>query len=95
MRDDHRARGRPGDRPADPDGARGDPGRRVTFGFSADLNEASAQALDAMLGWIQSMFDVDKATALALASPSVSLRVTQVANQVWGVHAVLPDGVLR
>jgi hypothetical protein len=25
----------------------------------------------------------------------VSLRVTQVANQVWGVHAVLPEGVLR
>jgi acetamidase/formamidase len=71
------------------------PAGRITFGFSADLNEASAQALDAMLGWLQSMFGVDKATALALASPAVSLRVTQVANQVWGVHAVLPEGVLR
>jgi acetamidase/formamidase len=71
------------------------PSARITFGFSADLNEAMAQALDAMLGWLQALFGVDKPTALALASPSVDLRVTQVVNQVWGVHAVLPDGVLR
>jgi acetamidase/formamidase len=32
--------------------------------------------------------------ALALASTCVDLRVTQVANQTWGVHAVLPDGVI-
>jgi acetamidase/formamidase len=29
-----------------------------------------------------------------VASPVVHLRVTQVANQTWGVHAVLPDGVI-
>jgi hypothetical protein len=28
------------------------------------------------------------------ASTCVDLRITQVANQAWGVHAVLPDGVL-
>jgi acetamidase/formamidase len=67
---------------------------RITFGFSPDLNEATAQALGAMLGWLQSLFNVDKAGALALASPTVDIRVTQVANQVWGVHAVLPEGVL-
>lgn len=71
------------------------PTARITFGFSADLNEAGAQALDAMLGWLRKLYDVDKTTALALASPTVDLRVTQVANQVWGVHAVLPNGVLR
>lgn len=71
------------------------PAGRITFGFDADLNEATAQALDAMLGWLQSLYDVDKATALALASPVVDMRVTQIANQVWGVHALLPDGVLR
>jgi acetamidase/formamidase len=71
------------------------PTGRITFGFSPDLNEASAQALDAMLGWIQVLYGVDKATALALASPVVDLRVTQVANQVWGVHAVLREGALR
>jgi acetamidase/formamidase len=71
------------------------PSARITFGFSADLNEATAQALEAMLDWLQLLFDVPRPTALALASPTVDLRVTQVANQVWGVHAVLPDGVLR
>jgi acetamidase/formamidase len=71
------------------------PAGRITFGFSPDLNEASAQALDAMLGWMQVLFGVDKAAALALASPCVDLRVTQVANQTWGVHALLPDGALR
>jgi acetamidase/formamidase len=71
------------------------PAGRITFGFSPDLNEASARALEAMLGWLRSLYGVDKATALALASPAVDLRVTQVANEVWGVHAVLPDDALR
>ena len=51
-------------------------------------------ALDAMVTWMQALFGLDKATALALASPCVDLRVTQVANQTWGVHALLPDGVI-
>ena len=38
---------------------------------------------------------LDKATALAVASPVVDLRVTQVANQAWGVHAVLPHDAIR
>jgi acetamidase/formamidase len=37
---------------------------------------------------------LDRPTALALASVSVDLRITQVANQTWGVHAVLPDQVI-
>ncbi|HEX3650228.1 MAG TPA: acetamidase/formamidase family protein [Pseudonocardiaceae bacterium] len=71
------------------------PKAKITFGFSDDLNEATGQALDAMLAWLQALYDVDKSTALALASPTVDLRVTQVANQTWGVHAVLADGRLR
>jgi acetamidase/formamidase len=62
---------------------------RITFGFSDDLNEATGDALDAMLCWMQHLFDLDRPTALALASATVDLRVTQVANQTWGVHAVL------
>jgi acetamidase/formamidase len=71
------------------------PAGRITFGFHEDLNEAMADALEAMVIWLQSLYDLDKATALALASPSVDLRVTQVANDSWGVHAVLPDGAIR
>lgn len=70
------------------------PAGRITFGFSANLNDAMADALGAMLTWLQQLYTVDRATALALASPVVDLRVTQVANQVWGVHAVLPHEAL-
>ncbi|WP_329459707.1 acetamidase/formamidase family protein [Streptomyces sp. NBC_01497] len=70
------------------------PAGRVTFGFDADLNEASAQALDAMLVWLGALYGLDRPTALALASTVVDLRVTQIANGVWGVHALLPDGAL-
>jgi acetamidase/formamidase len=71
------------------------PAGRITFGFNEDLNAAMGDALDAMLTWMQLLYDLDKASALALASPTVDLRVTQVANEVWGVHAVLPTGAIR
>ncbi|WP_375422849.1 acetamidase/formamidase family protein [uncultured Friedmanniella sp.] len=70
------------------------PAGLITFGFDADLNAATGDALDAMVTWMQSRYDVDRATALALASTAVDLRVTQVANRTWGVHAVLPTGAL-
>jgi acetamidase/formamidase len=70
------------------------PGGRITFGFSEDLNQAMGDALGAMLTWLQTLYGLDRTAALALASPSVDLRVTQVANDVWGVHAVLPDAAL-
>ena len=70
------------------------PSGEVTFGFSEDLNAAMGDALDAMVEWMTVMFGVRRAEALALASTAVDLRVTQVANGTWGVHAVLPAGVL-
>jgi len=47
-----------------------------------------------MLAWMQRLLGLQKVEALALASVVVNLRVTQVANEVWGVHAVLPHGAL-
>jgi acetamidase/formamidase len=70
------------------------PAGLVTFGFDADLNMAMGDALDAMVRWMQAVFGTGKAETLALASTCVDLRITQVANGVWGVHALLPDGVL-
>jgi len=70
------------------------PAGRITFGFDADLNLATGDALDAMVVWMQQLYSLDKVTALALASTTVDLRVTQVANQTWGVHALLPTGCL-
>jgi acetamidase/formamidase len=68
---------------------------RITFGFSEDLNEATGQALDSMLNWLQVIYDVDKTTALAMASPTVDMRITQIVNQVWGVHALLRNNAIR
>lgn len=71
------------------------PAGRITFGFEADLNEATAIALDAMLDWMATSYRISRSEALALASATVSLRVTQIANQTWGVHALLPhDAVI-
>ncbi|OLF14731.1 acetamidase/formamidase family protein [Actinophytocola xanthii] len=70
------------------------PGGRVTFGFDADLNMAMAHALTAMVTWMQSLHDLDRGTAAALASLVVDLRITQVVNETWGVHAVLADGAI-
>ncbi|PPB50610.1 acetamidase [Arthrobacter pityocampae] len=65
------------------------PTARITFGFDADLNRATAEALGAMLTWLQHLHGLERKAALALASTVVDLRVTQIANRTWGVHAVL------
>ncbi|GAA0934960.1 acetamidase/formamidase family protein [Pseudonocardia zijingensis] len=70
------------------------PHGRITFGFDADLNAAMAEALAAMVTWMQHLYDVDRGTATALASSVVDLRITQVANGTWGVHAVLAHGAV-
>ncbi len=67
----------------------------VTFGLHEDLNQATWQALDDMLGLMQALLKVDLRDALALASLVVDLRITQIANGVNGVHAVLPHGAVR
>ena len=61
----------------------------LTFGFDENLNVATRTALDAMLDLMVEQRGVTRADALALASVVVDLRITQIANQVLGVHAVL------
>jgi acetamidase/formamidase len=67
----------------------------LTLGFDKNLHEASLLALEAMLDLMSEQYDLPRSRALALASLVVDLRVTQIANGVLGVHAVLPDGVIR
>jgi acetamidase/formamidase len=67
----------------------------VTFGLHEDLNEATWQALEDMLALMQSLYTIDQRDALALASLTVDLRITQIVNGVRGVHAVLPHGAVR
>jgi acetamidase/formamidase len=67
----------------------------LTFGFDPDLREAARIALDGMLDLMQREHRLSREDALALASVVVDLRVTQLANQTLGVHAVLRDESLR
>jgi acetamidase/formamidase len=66
----------------------------LTFGFDPDLNVAARNALDAMIGLIVEQYTVARVDAMALASVVVDLRITQIVNQVCGVHAMLPHGAL-
>ncbi len=67
----------------------------LTFGVNEDLDEAMHQAVNAMLDLIMRLHDVDRGTALALASTVVDVRVTQVVNGVKGCHVVLGHGAIR
>jgi acetamidase/formamidase len=70
-------------------------GAWLTFGFDEDLDEAAAQAVDGMLELMGRERGLDRRDALALASVVVDLRVTQLVNEVRGVHAVLRDDAIR
>ncbi|HEY7349897.1 MAG TPA: acetamidase/formamidase family protein [Ktedonobacterales bacterium] len=67
----------------------------MTFGFDADLNEATMIALAAMLDLLGEHYQLERLEALALASLVVDLRVTQIVNGVCGIHAVLPPGAIK
>ena len=48
-----------------------------------------------MLDLMERKHGLSRQDALAFASVAVDLRVTQVVNLVFGVHAVLRDDALR
>jgi acetamidase/formamidase len=70
------------------------PTARITFAFHRDLDEAMVTAAGAMLSWLEDLLQVDRRTALALASLVVDLRITQVVNEVRGVHARVSHAAL-
>lgn len=67
----------------------------LTFGFHEDLNEATFTALKAMVALMEAQYGMTTQQALGMASVVVDLRITQIANGVKGVHAVLPHGAIR
>ena len=70
-------------------------GAWLAFGFDEDLDRAAEEAMATMLDLMERELSLDRNHALALASVAVDLRVTQIVNQVKGVHAVLRDGAIR
>ena len=67
----------------------------ITLAFDRDLDKAADDALAAMLDLMQREHGLDRDHAFALASVAVDLRVTQIVNDVKGVHAVLRDDAIR
>jgi acetamidase/formamidase len=67
----------------------------ITFGFHEDLNEATVEALDGMLGLMGELYGLNRVEAMALGSSVIDLRITQIVNGVKGVHACLPHGAIR
>ncbi len=66
----------------------------LTFGFHEDLNEAMYIALEAMIDLLMERLKLERTDALALASLTVDLRITQVVNMVRGVHAIISHDAL-
>ncbi len=67
----------------------------ITFGLNEDLQKATFQALEEMVDLISHKYEMKRLDALAMASLVVDLRITQIANGVQGVHAVLPFDAIR
>jgi acetamidase/formamidase len=70
-------------------------GAWLAFGFDRDLDLAAEQAMATMLDLMERELGVSRAECLALSSVGVDLRVTQIVNDVKGVHAVLRDDAFR
>jgi len=67
----------------------------LTMGLGATLDDAAFAALESMFALLERLHGVGRTDAIALSSVAVDLRVTQIVNQVVGVHAVLPDSAIR
>ena len=67
----------------------------LTFGFDESLNLAAQTALNDMVGLMAEKYHISRPDAKALASLVVDMRITQIANKVFGVHAVLPHNALE
>lgn len=62
----------------------------ITLGIHTDLQEATYLALEHMLDLMGEVYGLKRMDAMILASLVVDMRITQIANGVQGVHAVLP-----
>jgi acetamidase/formamidase len=67
----------------------------VTMGLGSTLDDAAFDALESMFALLGRLHGVSRRDAIALSSVAVDLRVTQIVNQIVGVHAVLAPGAIR
>jgi acetamidase/formamidase len=67
----------------------------IALGVGETLDVAMGNAVEGILDVMVCELGLERRDALALASVVVDLRVTQVVNEVQGVHAVLAHDALR
>lgn len=67
----------------------------VVMGTGETLDDAAFVALEGMFELLGRLYGLPRGDAVALASVAVDVQVTQIANQVLGVHALLPAGAIR
>lgn len=66
----------------------------ITFGFGTRSREAVRHAVGSMLDLMVEKLGVSRDDAYMLAGTAVDLRITQIANPLMGVHAILRDGAI-
>jgi acetamidase/formamidase len=67
----------------------------ITMGLGSTVDDAAFEALEAMFALLGREYGIGRCDAIALSSVAVDLRVTQIVNQVVGVHAVLAPDAIR
>jgi acetamidase/formamidase len=67
----------------------------IALGLGVTLDDAAFSAMEGMIALLGRLRGWDRPTAIARCSVAVDLRITQMVNQVVGVHAVLAPGAIR
>jgi acetamidase/formamidase len=67
----------------------------ITMGLNESLDEAARLATREMVDYLTTEHGLSRDDAYMLASAAVDLHITQVANGVKGVHAMLPKTIFR
>ena len=70
------------------------PAGLLTMGFGERLDDAMADALGGMVDRMAKALGLSRQAAISLASLKADLRITQVVNEVKGVHALLPPAAM-
>jgi acetamidase/formamidase len=67
----------------------------IAVGLHEDLNEAMRIAVRETIDFLVSTHGLSAADAYALASVAVDFEVTQVVDQVKGIHAMIPKSIFK
>jgi acetamidase/formamidase len=67
----------------------------ITMGLDEDLNKAVRLAVDEAVKFLMETKGMSQADAYTLVSVAVDLHITQLVDQVKGVHAMVPKSILK